>query len=366
MARLSDIDYMKRALELAAKGRGRTSPNPMVGAVVVKSGRVIAEGYHRQAGRDHAEVVALNQAGRRARGSTMYVTLEPCCHIGCTGPCTEAIILGGVARVVYASADPNPVVGGKGDRALRRAGVKVERGLLRAEAETLNEAYHAFHLNRRPFVTLKMAQTLDGRIATATGDSQWISSPRSLKLAHQMRAENDAVMVGMGTVRSDNPALTVRLVKGKNPYRIVVGGRGKIPADSQVFLKNSDLKTILAAPARILEQFTFRKRWRGLVCWEIGCDRTGRLDLPDLMRKAVVFGVQSILVEGGSALATSLLGARLVDKLVLVVAPKMIGEGIAAIGDLGIRKLADGIRLKRLSVQQLGADTILVGYPEYR
>ena len=310
--------------------------------------------------------MALKKAGRGARGATMYVTLEPCCHIGCTGPCTEAIIRAGVARVVYASGDPNPLVGGKGDRALRRAGVKVERGLLRTEAETLNEAYYAFHLNHRPFVTLKMAQTVDGRIATATGDSQWISSPPSLKLAHQLRAQNDAVMVGMGTVRADNPALTVRLVKGKNPYRIVVGGRGKIPAASQVFLKNKDLKTILAAPARMLERFTFRKRWQGLVCWEIGCDRSGHLDPVDLMRKAVAFGVQSILVEGGSALATSLLAARLVDKLVLVVAPKMIGEGIAAIGDLGIRKLADGIRLTRLSVRQLGRDTILIGYPEYR
>ncbi|MEW5796602.1 MAG: bifunctional diaminohydroxyphosphoribosylaminopyrimidine deaminase/5-amino-6-(5-phosphoribosylamino)uracil reductase RibD, partial [Candidatus Zixiibacteriota bacterium] len=243
---------MQRALDLAAKARGWTSPNPMVGAVIVKNGRIVAEGYHHRAGLDHAEVVALKKAGTRAKGATVYVTLEPCAHVGCTGPCANALIRAGVARVIYSSVDPNPLVSGKGHKKLRKAGIAVERGLLRREAEKLNEAYFAFHRNGRPFVTLKMAQTIDGRIATATGDSQWISSPASLKLAHRLRAENDAVMVGMGTVRADNPALTVRLVKGKNPYRLIVGGRDPVPKSRRIFASNEDLRTVLAAPAKTI------------------------------------------------------------------------------------------------------------------
>jgi diaminohydroxyphosphoribosylaminopyrimidine deaminase/5-amino-6-(5-phosphoribosylamino)uracil reductase len=211
---------------------------------------------------------------------------------------------------------------------------------------------------------LKMAQTLDGRIATLTGDSQWISSPASLKLAHELRAENDAVMVGAGTVRADNPALTVRLVKGKNPYRIVVSGREELPSRSQLFVDNHDLKTVVVGPGRIAA--TAPDGGSGLVRWDVRTDRRGRVDLNDLSSKAAAFGLQSILVEGGSGLATALLEAHLVDKLILVVAPKLIGHGTNAIGDLGIRKLADGIILERVKVHQLGPDQIVVGYPKYK
>jgi len=328
----------------------------MVGSVIVKNGRVIAEGYHRRAGCDHAEIVALKKAGRRARGATVYVTLEPCCHTGCTGPCTEALIRAGVARVIYASVDPHPMVKGKGDRRLRQAGIKVERGLLKREAEALNEAYYAYHRTGRPFVTLKMAQTLDGRVATATGDSQWISSPWSLRLAHQLRAENDAVMVGAGTVRADNPALTVRLVKGKNPYRIVVSSRGELPKNSQLLRGNGDLRTIVATSASGVRRLARMNRLKGLICWGVGRGKNGRLDPGDLIQQAAAFGLHSILVEGGSALATSLLKASLVDKVVLVLGPMIIGQGTPAIGDLGIRKLADGIVMERVSVERAGPD----------
>jgi diaminohydroxyphosphoribosylaminopyrimidine deaminase/5-amino-6-(5-phosphoribosylamino)uracil reductase len=365
VAEASDRQFMARALALAQCGRGWTSPNPMVGAVLVRNGRVIAEGCHRRKGSDHAEVAALRKAGRGARGATIYVNLEPCCHTGCTGPCTEALITAGVARVVYSSLDPNPIVSGKGDRRLRRAGIKVERGLLRKEAEKLNEVYYAYHSNGRPFVTLKLAQTIDGRIATITGDSQWISSPGSLKLAHQLRAENDAVMVGAGTVRADNPALTVRLVKGRNPYRVVVLGRGPFPAGCQLVKENTDSRTIVAAVPEVAEKLSRRSGVRGLTFWEVKPGRSGRPDPADLMKKAAAFGLQSILVEGGSALGASLLNARVVDKIMLVIAPKVIGEGTPSIGDLGIRKLAEAIQLEAVTVRLVEPDLVVTGYPKY-
>jgi diaminohydroxyphosphoribosylaminopyrimidine deaminase/5-amino-6-(5-phosphoribosylamino)uracil reductase len=356
---------MIRALALAQHGRGWTSPNPMVGAVIVRNGRIIAEGCHRRKGCDHAEIAALRKAGRRARGTTIYVNLEPCCHTGCTGPCTEALIEAGVVRVVYASLDPNPIVSGKGDRRLRRAGIRVERGLLRKEAERLNEAYYAYHRNGRPFVTLKLAQTVDGRIATTTGDSQWISSPGSLKLAHQLRAENDAVMVGVGTVRADNPALTVRLVRGSNPYRVVVAGRGPFPAGCQLAKRNTDSRTIVAAIPEVVAKLSQRTRVSGLTFWEVKPERSGRPDPADLMKKAAAFGLQSILVEGGSALGTALLKAQVVDKIMLVIAPKVIGEGTPSIGDLGIRQLDDAVQLESVTVRQVGPDIVVTGYPKY-
>jgi diaminohydroxyphosphoribosylaminopyrimidine deaminase/5-amino-6-(5-phosphoribosylamino)uracil reductase len=365
VADVSDRLFMFRALDLARRARGRTSPNPMVGAVIVKNGHIIAEGFHHGKGQPHAEVVALKKAGRKARGATVYVNLEPCCHTGCTGPCADALIKAGVARVVYSSIDPNPLVSGKGDRKLRRAGIKVERGLLRREAEELNEAYYCYHRLGRPFVTLKMAQTVDGRIATRTGDSQWISSPASLKLAHRLRAENDAVMVGAGTVRADNPALTVRLVKGRNPYRIVVAGRQPLSRESKVVKKNDDQRTIVGAVPKVARKIAEDTRLNGLTIWDVEPDRSGRPDPVDLMKKAAVFGLQSILVEGGSALATSLLRAHLVDKIILVIAPKLIGEGKSSIGDLGIRRLSKAIRLRSVRVDCSGDDFVVVGYPEH-
>ncbi len=356
---------MNRALELAAKARGYTSPNPMVGAVIVRNGRIVGEGYHRRAGQEHAETAALRKAGRQARGATMYVTLEPCCHVGCTGPCTEAIINAGISRVVYAMLDPNPIVKGKGDRELRNAGLKVSRGVLRRSAEELNEAYLMFHKLGRPFVTLKMAQSIDGRIATITGESKWISSPASLKLAHRLRAENDAVMVGAGTVRADNPALTVRLAKGRNPYRIVVAGRSELPTNCQLLTNNRDLKTVVAKVGQKNSRSPNSKRSASIVRWELKGDRRGQVDVRDLLQKAAAFGLQSILVEGGSSLATALLKAELVDKVVLVIAPKIIGHGTPAIGDLGVKRLEDGIELTRVEVLRMGMDLIVSGYPKY-
>ena len=355
---------MQRALELAERGRGKTSPNPMVGAVIVKNNRIIGEGYHHRLGADHAEVVALRHAGKAASNATVYVTLEPCCHTGNTGPCVEALIESGIRRVVYATKDPDPRVNGKGARLLRKAGIAVKSGVLAREAARLNETYIGYHRNRRPFVILKMAQTLDGRIATSTGDSRWITGLPARKFAHRLRSEVDAVVVGMGTVKADNPALTVRYVKGKNPYRVVVTTALDFPSACHLLDNNSDSRTIIATTEKMIDSLVRRRKGKELTYWSIRQDQQGRLDLTDFLDKAAGFGFRSMLIEGGRSLATSAIKAGLVDKFVIITAPKLIGEGKNSIGDLGIGRVADAIDFERVSYETCGHDMILTGYPK--
>jgi diaminohydroxyphosphoribosylaminopyrimidine deaminase/5-amino-6-(5-phosphoribosylamino)uracil reductase len=365
MFKTADAVYMQRALRLAEKGRGKTSPNPMVGAVIVKAGEIVGEGYHRQVGQDHAELAAIRKAGRKTRGATLYVNLEPCCHTGRTGPCTDAIIKAGIKKVVFSMIDPDPRVNGKGIRILKKAGLAVQRGLQRNEALLQNDSYFGYHRNKRSFVILKTAQTLDGRIATMTGDSKWISSPQSLKLAHRLRAEVDAVVVGSGTVRKDNPALTVRLVKGKNPYRIVLSSSLDFPPKCQILSNNSDCKTILASTAKAIERFSKTKRGRrGLIYWSLRTEGNGLLDLRDFITMAGEFGFHSLLIEGGGRLATSFLKAGLVDKYIVVTAPMVLGSGINAVGELHVRKLTDAIAFERYFFEKNGTDNLFIGYPK--
>ncbi|MEE9400354.1 MAG: bifunctional diaminohydroxyphosphoribosylaminopyrimidine deaminase/5-amino-6-(5-phosphoribosylamino)uracil reductase RibD, partial [Dehalococcoidales bacterium] len=229
-----DEDYMKQALKLAAGGLGQTSPNPMVGAVIVKDNRIIGSGYHRRYGGEHAEINALQDAGEPLDGSTLYVTLEPCCHHGKTPPCVDEIIRHRIGRVVIGAVDPNPRVNGRSIELLKRNGIETRVGVLEAECRNLNEAHFKYMSTGIPLVTLKFAQTLDGRIATLTGDSRWISSEKFRRLAHKLRAASDAIMVGIDTVLADDPQLTVRLVKGRNPTRIILDGGLRIPVDSMV------------------------------------------------------------------------------------------------------------------------------------
>jgi len=337
----------------------------MVGAVIVKNGNVVSEAYHRCVGQDHAERAAIKKAGPKAQGATLFVNLEPCCHIGRTGPCTEAIIKAGIGRVVFCVRDPDPRVNGKGARLLRKAGVTVESGLLKRQGVLLNESYFGYHKNKRPFVILKMAQTLDGRIATVTGDSKWISGPQSLKLAHRLRAEVDAVVVGMGTIRKDNPTLTVRLVKGKNPYRVVLSRSLNFPRQCRLLDNNGDCKTIIATNPEATERFSRTKRSRpGLIYWSLQTGSDGLLDLHDFITKAREFGFHSLLVEGGGTLATSFLKAGLVDKYIIVMAPLVLGSGVSAVGDIRARELADAISFDSFSFQRSGADNIFTGYPK--
>ncbi|MEA3296959.1 MAG: bifunctional diaminohydroxyphosphoribosylaminopyrimidine deaminase/5-amino-6-(5-phosphoribosylamino)uracil reductase RibD [candidate division Zixibacteria bacterium] len=363
MTDVVDKDYMRLALSLAEKGRGRTSPNPMVGAVLVKNGAIEGTGYHRAAGKEHAEIVAIRDAGKRSRGATLYVTLEPCCHSGRTGPCSEAIIRAGIRKVVYAVKDPDPRVNSKCARLLRRAGVEVKGGLLRKEARLLNDKYFGYVENGRPYVIVKCAQTLDGRIATRTGHSKWISSPESLKTAHRLRSEVDAVVVGMGTVRHDNPSLTVHRIKGKNPYRIVISASLKFPRQCQLLDNNSDYKTIIATTSEAMDKFLHRKSVKKLIFWELRLNSNGMIDIADFIQKANDFGLRSLLIEGGATLATSFLRSGLVDKYVVFTAPIILGSGINSVGDLNSHYVTNAISLEGVSIRKSGSDCLVVGYP---
>ena len=364
VAEFSKTELMQRTFSLALKGRGRTLPNPMVGAVLTKNGRIIAEGYHKGPGYPHAEIEAIGKAGKNAKGATLYVNLEPCCHFGRTGPCTEAITEAGIKRVVYAATDPNPLVKGRGAKILKKAGIEVTNGLLSTEAARLNEVYFGLLKNERPFVTLKLAQSLDGRIATIDGDSKWISGEKSRKFAHSLRAESGAVLVGMGTVRKDNPSLTVRHVRGKNPYRIIVSTSGDLPKSTRLISENQDLKTILATTHMSIPK-SANSRSKKMTYWTLEKAANGEIDLADLLQKAKAFGIHSILVEGGAEIAASFLKDKLVDKLILITAPIIVGKGVDAIGDLGLKRIDQAITFKDSYRFQSGPDEVFVGYPEW-
>ncbi len=359
MADKADEKYIEMALKLAEKARGKTSPNPMVGAVIIKNNRVVGQGFHRKAGTAHAERVALRKAGKLANNSTIYVSLEPCCHVGRTDPCTDAIIKAGVKKVVYAIKDPNPIVNGCGIKCLRKAGIEIVGNVLAKQAKRLNEVYLKYITTKRPFVVLKMAQSIDGRIATSTGHSQWISGPGSLKFAHKLRAEYDAVVVGAGTVKADNPSLTVRLVKGNNPYRIIISRNLDFAKDINLYKFNNDNKTIIATSAKSAEKL----KAKNLIIWKIKENKNG-LSLSDFLDQAGQFGISSMLVEGGSGLATSFIREHLVDKYHFVIAPMIIGKGMDTIKDLGIRHLDNAIRFKEYEVGKIGKDCLFTGYPE--
>ncbi len=354
-----DEAMIQKAIRLARKGEGYTSPNPMVGAVIYDDGGIIATGFHTRAGDRHAERVALARAGDRARGATLAVNLEPCCHYGRTGPCTDAIIAAGIKRVVFSIIDPFPQVNGNGERILSEHGIELVDGIARDEAMRLNEVYLKFVATGRPFVVLKLAQSLDGRIATQTGQSRWLTSDKARTFAHALRARYDAVVVGAGTIRVDNPQLTVRHVKGKNPRRIVVTTSPNLSTRSHVFSGNSDGNTVVATTREVIG----RGAYSAVTTWAIR-SRGGRLDLGNLLERAASEGMTSILVEGGNQLATSLLKAKLVDKLYLFLAPMIIGAGKDAVGDLSVRRLTDAVKFKEYGFKKLGQDMLFWGYPE--
>jgi diaminohydroxyphosphoribosylaminopyrimidine deaminase/5-amino-6-(5-phosphoribosylamino)uracil reductase len=351
--------YLKMTLELAAKGRGATSPNPMVGAVIVKNGRIVGQGYHKCAGGPHAEIVAINEAREKASGATLYVNLEPCCHYGRTSPCTQAIVDAGIKEVIFAMKDPNPKVNGKGMAILKKSGIRVSYGLLEEESRYLNEAYIKYIKTDIPFVILKMAQSLDGRIATSIGDSHWISCREARKFAHQLRTESDAVVVGKGTVNADNPKLNVRLVKGKNPYRIILSRQADFSPNLNLFKHNNDARTILATS----KSSAGKLKAKNLIIWEIKENKKG-LILDDFLRRAGQFGIQTLLIEGGSRLATSFLRQRLVDKIHLMIAPMIIGKGKESVDELNIKKLRNAIKFDSYIYHPCGSDILFTGYPE--
>ena len=356
---LNDESFMKRALRLARKGEGWVSPNPMVGSVIVRNNRIIGEGYHRKFGQAHAEINALESVTESAEGSTIYVTLEPCSHYGKTPPCVDRLIACRPQRVVIGTADPNPLVAGKGIEALQRSGVPVSVGVLEEACRQINEAFFKFIQSRTPFVTLKYAQTLDGRIATATGHSRWISSLPSRRFAHRLRHAHDAIMVGIGTVLSDDPELTVRLVRGKNPLRIVLDSRLRIPLTSHILQDQGKAGTLLVATDRADGEKLARLRDLGIDVLILPADPSGRIVLPSLFRELGTRNIASVLVEGGSGVLTALLAEDLADRLVAIVAPKIAGKGIEAVGDLNITDMKSAIGLIFRRTYRKGDDLII-------
>ena len=352
---------MKRALKLACRGLGKTAPNPLVGAVIVRDNRIIGEGYYRYGG-DHAEVNALRSAREDVKDATIYVTLEPCCHYERKVlPCLETLIESGIERVVIGTLDPNPVVSGKGVQILHRSGIETKVGILEGECRKVNEVYFKYTQKAIPFVTLKFAQTLDGRIATASGSSQWISSEASLKLAHHLRSIHDAILVGIGTLLKDNPRLTVRLGRGKSPVRVIVDSKLKIPLDSKVIQEQHTAPTIIATTFRADEAKKGSLEKMGIEVMDVSEDEQGRVDLEDLLIKMGKRGISSVLVEGGSRIITSMLSKNLADKVIVAIAPKILGKGIEAVGDLGISEVSNSMKLSSPKVYRKGVDLVVEG-----
>lgn len=359
MSRAPDDDrFMRLALQEAHKGLGRTHPNPAVGAVIVKAGRVIATGYHARAGTAHAEANALMLAGTRAKGATIYSTLEPCDHFGRTPPCTQAILEAGIARVVYGSSDPNPLVDGKGVKRMRRAGLRVDGGVLEAECDALNEPFFKVMRTGLPFVTVKSAMTLDGKIATRTGASKWITSEASRERAHQLRNRVDAIVVGAGTVVADDPQLTTRLPAGRDPMRVVIDPSLRTKPTAKVFASGgAPVVVITSKPTESYRARAFTKR--GVRVLTVA-ERRGELVLDEALRALAKEGILHVLVEGGATTISAFLRAKLVDELMLFMAPTLFGhEGLTWSGVLPVTTPAEALRTTVVSVECVDRDVLI-------
>jgi diaminohydroxyphosphoribosylaminopyrimidine deaminase/5-amino-6-(5-phosphoribosylamino)uracil reductase len=357
---MTDRDYIKRTIRLAKKAAGRTSPNPMVGAIIVKAGRIIAEDFHRVPGTPHAEALVLAEAGAKAKGSVLYVNLEPCCHTNKrTPPCTKVIIATGVKKVVVAMEDPNPQVSGKGVKELRNAGIEVVTGVLDDEAGRLNEAYVKFITKRVPFVTLKVAMTLDGKIAMPSGESKWITGERARRYVHRMRSSVDAVITAIGTVLADDPELTARFRGAKNPMRVVIDPELKMPENARI-LDIPPETVIVTGAGRSKRLDEVRSKGVKLFLYK------KRLHLQWLMERLGAMDVTSVMIEGGSSLASHALEDGVVDKVVFFIAPKIIGgrDSFPAVGGNPCASLSDAYRLRDIKVRTIGEDILVEGYVE--
>jgi len=361
-----DNFFMQQALNLAEKARGKTTPNPLVGAIVVKNGEVIGQGYHQKAGEPHAEVFALQEAGEKAHDATIYVTLEPCSHYGRTPPCSKKIIESGIKRAVIAMVDPNPKVAGQGIAQLKEAGIEVTLGIGEQKAMSLNEIFLKYITTGKPFLVLKTGMSLDGKIATKNGHSRWITCEQSRAFVHQMRNQLDAIMVGIGTVLQDNPQLTTRLPEGegRNPLRIIVDSKARIPLDSRVL--DEQAPTIVAVTSAADQQKIALLQAKGIKILEIK-EKKGRIDLHDLLIKLGKLEITSVLLEGGSTLNGAMLQDKLVDKAYFFIASKIIGgkDAPTPIGGEGIDTLEQAVQMKEYQVKRIGTDILLQGYLSY-
>lgn len=356
---------MKRAIELAKKGQGWTRPNPLVGAVIIKDGKIIGEGYHEYYGKAHAEVNAFLNATEDVTGATMYVTLEPCSHFGKTPPCANLIVKKKISKVIVGLLDPNPLVSGNGIKLLKDHGIEVVSGFLEDECCKLNEIFLKYITTKKPFVILKTAMTLDGKIATYTGDSKWITNEKSRAFVHEIRHHVMGIMVGIDTVLMDNPKLTTRLNigKGKDPIRIIVDSKARLPLNAQVINPKSMARTIVATT-----DLANPNKLKALE--EIGVEiiiiptKDNKVDLQRLMDELGKKGIDSILLEGGSTLNFSTLQAGIVDKVYQFIAPKIVGGSIAKspVGGEGVKKITNAFELQSISIERFDEDIMIVGY----
>ena len=369
---IPDADaWMARCLTLAAQGQSRVSPNPRVGAVLVDPlGQVLGEGWHRAYGEPHAETAAIQDAlskhpAIKLQDATLYVNLEPCHHHGQTPPCTQSILKHGIPRVVYGMSDPNPKASG-GGAYLESKGVEVVKGILGAQCWRFNEAFAQFVTEGRPLVSVKLAQSLDGCVATRTGESQWISGESARHWVHQWRAESDAILTGAGTASADNPSLTVRHVEGPQPQRIVLDARGQLPAHLKLFNDQWAARTTAVVSDKSAPVYGSSLESKGGRIMRLATNPHGRIDLADLLRKlshqSNTAPIRSILVEAGPGLATALLNANLVDRLYMFIAPTIIGNGMPSIGDLGIEDLVDACAFAEHTWEVIEPDILFRGF----
>ncbi|RLB31894.1 MAG: bifunctional diaminohydroxyphosphoribosylaminopyrimidine deaminase/5-amino-6-(5-phosphoribosylamino)uracil reductase RibD [Deltaproteobacteria bacterium] len=362
-----DERFMRQALSLARKGLGSTSPNPVVGALVVKHGRIIGSGYHKRAGAPHAEVVAIAKAGKGARGATLYVTLEPCNHYGRTPPCTRAILESGIRTVVVGIGDPNPHVKGGGAEFLRAQGLEVRCGVMKEECARTNEAYITYVTQGKPFVMVKGALTLDGWIATRTGHSKWITNEKSRRFVHMLRKTSDAIMVGIETVIADDPLLTAYLRKGPapDPVRVIVDTNLRVPLESRILTGETSTLTCIAAGSKVSADR--KKKIEGLGAKVLRCKvKDGRVDLKDLLNQLAKMSICSVLVEGGANIFTTIIRERLVDKYYLFLAPKLLGgdNGVPFTTGPGCDIIKDCWELQVARVRRFDDDIMVEAYPK--
>lgn len=358
-----DDQYMRMALNLAKKGKGWTSPNPLVGAVIVKNGKVIGQGYHQKYGQAHAEVNAIESAKEDVAGATLYVTLEPCFHFGKTPPCSNLLVDKKIKRVVVGTLDPNPLVARKGIEKLRSNGVEVVTGVLEEECQKLNEIFMKFIVTKEPFVFMKNAMSLDGKTATVTDESQWISGETSRRQVHSLRHELSGIMVGVETVIKDNPRLTSRITNSRNPIRIVVDSQLRIPSTSKVLTQQDEAKTIVATTRRARKEKIDMLKQMGIEVI-VTKEKHGRVHLRELMNILGARGIDSILLEGGATLNFSALEEGIVDKIQFYIAPKIIGgkEAKTAVEGAGIHSLKNVFQIERMTAVMVGEDLFVEGY----
>ena len=354
---ISHKKYMEIAIKLAEKGKGYVSPNPLVGCIIVKRGKIVGKGYHKKYGDAHAEVNAIKSAGKKANNATMYINLEPCSHWGKTPPCTESIVQAGIREVIVGMEDPNFLVDGY--KELKFRGLKTKIGILKENAQKLNEVYIKYTKTKKPFVMLKLAMSLDGKIATSTGDSKYITSKQARTLVHQIRNDVDAVMVGINTVVRDNPILDSRLVKGKNPIKIIVDSALKISEKAKVLKDPS--KVIIATTKKAPKKKIDKLHQKGVTILVIK-PKQGMVDLKELMKELGKSEVASVMIEGGAELSGSAIKEGIVHKISMFTAPKILGSGLGPIKNLGIKKVKKAIKLKNITTENIGKDLLVQGY----